>query len=366
MAEKRTILVCSCEDTMPLDTAAIERGCRGANVETARQLCRAELERFAGRAAGGGASPSAAPRRRRCLPRWRAKSADHLCQRPRDRRLVERCRHGRAEDGGAAGRRRRADARGAVRHASTARAWSLIYGRDEAAIEAGELAQGSPRRHRADHQAARLAPPRVTEFPVVKGTIKSAKGHLGAFEIVVDDYAAAGAVVARRADLRRRRATARCRAATSCSICPAARRCFRPLICATAICAPIPTIRRRCCARCSRRATSSARSTSHATSPSTEDLCAHSRSKIVGCHRCLDLCPTGAITPAGDHVAIDAQICAGCGQCAAVCPTGAAAYALPPADALMRKLRALLLDLSRGRRRAIPSCCCMTKTTAPR
>jgi len=72
------------------------------------------------------------------------------------------------------------------------------------------------------------------------------------------------------------------------------------------------------------------------------DLCAHSRSKIVGCTRCLDLCPTGAITPAGDHVAIDAYICAGCGQCAAVCPTGAAAYALPPADALMRKLRSLL------------------------
>src|SRR5262249_57119077 len=33
---------------------------------------------------------------------------------------------------------------------------------------------------------------------------------------------------------------------------------------------------------------------------------------------------------------------AGCGQCAAVCPTGAASYALPPADMLMRKLRAML------------------------
>ncbi len=74
----------------------------------------------------------------------------------------------------------------------------------------------------------------------------------------------------------------------------------------------------------------------------TAELCAHSRSKIVGCHRCLDLCPTGAIAPNGDHVAIDAMICAGCGQCAAVCPTGAAAYALPSADALMRKLRTLL------------------------
>ena len=34
-----------------------------------------------------------------------------------------------------------------------------------------------------------LAPPRVTEFPVVQGAIRSAKGHLGAFELVVDDYA---------------------------------------------------------------------------------------------------------------------------------------------------------------------------------
>jgi ferredoxin len=74
----------------------------------------------------------------------------------------------------------------------------------------------------------------------------------------------------------------------------------------------------------------------------TADLCAHSRSRIVGCRRCLDLCPAGAIAPVGDHVAIDAKICAGCGQCAAACPTGAAAYALPPADALLRRLRILL------------------------
>jgi ferredoxin len=72
------------------------------------------------------------------------------------------------------------------------------------------------------------------------------------------------------------------------------------------------------------------------------DLCAHSRSTITGCTRCLDLCPAGAITPAGDHVAISAEICAGCGACAAACPTGAANYTLPTPDALMAKLRILL------------------------
>ena len=40
------ILICSCEDTMPLDAEAVRRGCRGAQVTTARQLCRAELDRF--------------------------------------------------------------------------------------------------------------------------------------------------------------------------------------------------------------------------------------------------------------------------------------------------------------------------------
>jgi len=72
------------------------------------------------------------------------------------------------------------------------------------------------------------------------------------------------------------------------------------------------------------------------------ELCAHSRSRIVGCRRCLDLCPTSAISPDGDHVAIDEKICAGCGQCAAACPTGAASYALPPSDTLLRKVRTLL------------------------
>ncbi len=38
-------------------------------------------------------------------------------------------------------------------------------------------------------RGADVAPPRSTEVPVVKGTFRSAKGHLGAFELTVDDYA---------------------------------------------------------------------------------------------------------------------------------------------------------------------------------
>src|SRR5258708_13243505 len=42
----KTILICSCEDTMRLDTAAVKRGCRNSEIATFRQLCRAELDQF--------------------------------------------------------------------------------------------------------------------------------------------------------------------------------------------------------------------------------------------------------------------------------------------------------------------------------
>ena len=47
------ILICSCEDTVPLDGARVERACRGAEVLQGRQLCRAELDRVRGAAADG-------------------------------------------------------------------------------------------------------------------------------------------------------------------------------------------------------------------------------------------------------------------------------------------------------------------------
>src|SRR5260370_39230954 len=49
----RKILICSCEDTMPLDGTRIEHACRGADVLQGRQLCRAELNRVRGAAAEG-------------------------------------------------------------------------------------------------------------------------------------------------------------------------------------------------------------------------------------------------------------------------------------------------------------------------
>ncbi|MBY8977844.1 4Fe-4S binding protein [Rhodobacteraceae bacterium NNCM2] len=72
-----------------------------------------------------------------------------------------------------------------------------------------------------------------------------------------------------------------------------------------------------------------------------ESLCAHSRAGQTGCTRCLDLCPTSAITPAGDHVSIDPAICAGCGVCAAACPSGAASADDPAVQHLFTRMRTI-------------------------
>lgn len=74
---------------------------------------------------------------------------------------------------------------------------------------------------------------------------------------------------------------------------------------------------------------------------SAPELCAHSRAEQTGCTRCLDLCPTGAISPGGEHVSIDPMICAGCGACSAVCPSGAISYDAPAVDQTMVRVQTL-------------------------
>lgn len=70
-------------------------------------------------------------------------------------------------------------------------------------------------------------------------------------------------------------------------------------------------------------------------------LCAHSRAEKTGCTNCLDICPTGAIVPDGEHVTIDPMICAGCGACSSVCPSGAVAFAAPDVDDTFRRIEVL-------------------------
>ena len=219
----------------------------------------------------------------------------------------------------------------------------LIYGCDEQAIEAGNLLKAhldvtvliKP-------PAAAVVSPRNSEFPVVRGTVRSAKGHLGAFEITVDDFsqAAPSSRGALSFGTSRQGAVSHCDVILDLS---GGNSLFPAADLRDGYVRADPGHRAAVLGAVlkARDLVGSFDKPRYITF--SEHLCAHARSRIVGCTRCLDLCPAGAIEPAGDHVAIDANICAGCGQCAAACPTGAATYALPPPDALLRKLRALLV-----------------------
>jgi ferredoxin len=75
-----------------------------------------------------------------------------------------------------------------------------------------------------------------------------------------------------------------------------------------------------------------------------ERICAHSRSEITACTRCVDVCSTAAISSDIEHnrVQVDPHLCMGCGGCATVCPSGAMTYAYPRVADIGARLRAAL------------------------
>jgi ferredoxin len=339
--QPRTILVCSCEDTMALDLATVRRGCRGADVVSGRQLCRAELDRTRDALAGTSPVTIACTQEAPLFAEIAGERQDVAFANIRETA-------GWSGEGSKAGPKIAALLAAAAEPmpppalvSLSSEGVALIYGRDEAAIEAGRLLENRLNVTVLLSGRPEVAPPRVTNFPVVRGTVRAATGHLGAFEVTVDDYATA--VPSSRGALAfgasRSGAQSRCDIildlSGSAPLFPAAD--LRDGYLRADPGDPAAVLRAVLKAGDLTGTFDKPRYVNVAA-----HLCAHSRSRIVGCRRCLDLCPTGAITPAGNHVAIDAQICAGCGQCAAACPTGAASYALPPADALMRKLRVLL------------------------
>jgi len=342
MAEDRIVLLCSCEDTMPLADGTVRKACRGAEVKTARQLCRAELDRFREAAASGRSVTVACTQEAPLFAETAGESAGDL--------LFANIREsaGWSTDAAAAGPKVAALIAAAAEPLPPtpfvtleSEGVVLVYGRDAQAIEAAKLLETHLDVTVLLMRATDVVPARVTAFPVVRGTIRAATGHLGAFELTVDDYAtpAPSSRGALAFGPPRDNATSRCDIvldlAGGTPLFPASD--LRDGYLRADPGDPAAVLRAVLKARDLVGTFDKPRYVTF-----TEHLCAHSRSRIVGCNRCLDLCPTGAITPAGDHVAIDAAVCAGCGQCAAVCPTGAASYALPPADALMRKLRTLL------------------------
>lgn len=218
----------------------------------------------------------------------------------------------------------------------------LVYGRDQIAIEAGELLKEHLDVTVLIVPPAMIAAQGATDFPVVKGRITAATGHFGAFDLVIDDFAEPqpGLRGASSYGPARNGAKSHCDIILDISG-------GSPLFSAADLRDGYLRVDPGNRSAVLDAVLKAQDLTGVFEKPGyvafDASLCAHSRSNIVGCRRCLDLCPAGAIVPAGDHAAIDPNICAGCGQCAAACPTGAASYAILPPDVLLRKLRAMLL-----------------------
>jgi ferredoxin len=343
MPSDKTLLLCSCERSQPCHAAAAALAAPGARIETADQLCRAGLDRFR-RALADGGPVTVACGQEQALFEEVAEDAGF-----EGRLDFVNLR----ETGGWSDEAARAAPKTAALIAAAAVAAppvalvsaesagvALVLGRDEAAVEAA--------RRLADHLdvtvlltgEADVTPPARAAFPILRGRVRNAAGAIGDFTLTVDGYAAPDP--SSRATLR---FGATRDGATSKADLVLDMTGGRPLFpegLRDGYLRADPRDR----AAVERAVFEAAQLVGGFDRPRyisfDAGLCAHSRSRITGCTRCLDLCPAGAITPAGNSVAIDPMICAGCGQCASACPTGAASYALPPAETLVARLRAAL------------------------
>lgn len=71
------------------------------------------------------------------------------------------------------------------------------------------------------------------------------------------------------------------------------------------------------------------------------DCCQFDPVLAVGCRRCVDICPYGAVRCDREGIAIDARHCRECGSCVSACPTGALQYRRWPDEAFVEYLSAI-------------------------
>ncbi len=341
----KTCLICDCERTMPLDAAALTRALGlSAPPGIHTQLCRSQLDSF--RAAAGDGAPmlvgctQEAPLFDETLEEMGAETPVRYTN------IRERA--GWSEEASATTPKIAAllaeaalDVPATPSVAMTSEGLCLVYGRDERAIDAARQLSGRLDVTVVLKEPGDVVPPRVMDVPVFRGRIAAVGGHLGAFEVIVDDYAPA--VVSARGFLAfeasRDGASSRCDLILDLTGDPAL--------------VPAPEKRDGYLrpdpgdpAAVQRALFELADLVGEFEKPRyvafDAALCAHSRSKLTGCTRCLDVCPASAIRPDGETVTIDPHLCGGCGACSSVCPTGAARYDMPPAATLLERLRTLL------------------------
>ena len=346
----KDVFVCSCEDTMTLDGEALAKAAGGeGTLRPARHLCRVELDRFTDDAAKADkilvACTQEAPLFLDALEEMgdSAPEADFV-------NIREMAGWSEAAKGGdknvtakmaALLNEAAIDLPDASSVTMVSGGVLVVLGKDETALDAARKLADRMDVSVILEGGADVQPPSVMDIPVFTGNVKSASGHLGAFDIKVENFRPTVPSSKQKLEFIGL-------GESGSSVCD--------LILDLRGAAPLfPGADKRdgyfnpdpkSPAAVMEALFTLADMTGEFEKPRYVDydpgICAHSASKITGCTKCLDVCPTSAVTPNGDKVKYDPYVCAGCGLCAVVCPTGAAKYNLPAADGGAERLRTLI------------------------
>lgn len=218
----------------------------------------------------------------------------------------------------------------------------LVYGSGQTALEAARRLEGRLSVTLLLSDARDVVLPSILDFPVYSGRLKSVKGSFGGFEVTVDGYAPILPSSRGTAQFGLGRDGARANCSLILDLAGQA-----PLVTAPAKRDGYLRADPNDPAAVARALFDLSDMVGTFEKPFyvgyDADICVHSRSGKTGCTNCLDACPAGAISDAGDKIAVDAGICGGCGSCAARCPTGAVHYQFPNRGDQIRRIQTLLL-----------------------
>jgi len=218
----------------------------------------------------------------------------------------------------------------------------LVYGLDENTVEIAKQISNRLGVICILKNGKDIQPPRLMDVPIFQGEIKSASGHLGAFEVIVDKYAAVQVSSRGGLEIGTENKDVSIKFDLILDLSKG-----DPLFPAPGKRDGYFHIEPNNAAGIQKALFDLVDLVGEFEKPRyikhDSNICVHARSSQIGCTRCLDVCPTSAITPVQDEVEIDPYICAGCGSCASVCPTGAVSYQLPAGNFIFERVK-LLLD----------------------
>ena len=342
----KNVLVCACEGTIKFDKKALSKVFKGMDLEINTHLCRSQIENFSKSVSEGKpmvvACTQEAP--------FFIETAAEIEPSTNVSYTNIRERAGWSDDAKGSLPKIKAlltestlDAPLATSVSMTSEGSVLVYGDDEIALEIAKQLSSRLNVTCIIKDTKDVMPPRLMDLPVFVGTISSLSGHLGAFEAIVDKYAPVQVssrtnfeMGQQKTDGVKLNADLVVDVSTDEALVTAPEKrdgYFHPDI-------GNPMLVQKALFEITDLVGEFEKPRYIKYDP---EICVHARSTQVGCSRCLDVCPTGAITSGNDEVVINPYICAGCGSCASVCPTGAAKYELPAGNFIYERLK-LLLD----------------------